>query len=211
MKKNVKPRKIAVQERSQTTVEAILDSTAHILSDGGGDALSTNRIAERAGVSIGSLYQYFPSKESIVSALTQRLIARKLAGIEERLAKIVTVDADPERAIEVFVEFLVDLKIKNLKFERALMAYLIGNGDFALSTQLDEKVIQRIATVLEPLRARAPGFDPDWSVFLLFHGLRGIIVSTSLQRADRLRDSSLKREIAKLVKGYLLGPSRTKE
>jgi AcrR family transcriptional regulator len=204
MKKRLNPRKIAVQERSRATVDAILEAATHILSENDADELSTNRIAEKAGVSVGSLYQYFPGKDAIMSALTHRLIERKLSSIEDNLATLVGVGATPEKAIEVFVDFIVDMKIKNLKFERALTAYLIRNGDFALSTRLDEKVIEKITIILEPIRSAAKGFDPDWSVFLLFHAIRGIILATSIQRPQRLKDPAFKREMAKLVKSYLL-------
>jgi AcrR family transcriptional regulator len=58
------PRKLPQQDRSKVTVDAILTATAHILTQEGYDRTTTNRIAELAGVSIGSLYQYFPSKEA---------------------------------------------------------------------------------------------------------------------------------------------------
>lgn len=54
------------------TVEAILDATAHILREAGFAGLSTNSVAQRAGVSIGSLYQYFPNKEALLAALHAR-------------------------------------------------------------------------------------------------------------------------------------------
>lgn len=62
------PRKLPQQERSKVTVDAILIAAAHILTENGYDNASTNRIAERAGVSISSLYQYFPNKEAIMTA-----------------------------------------------------------------------------------------------------------------------------------------------
>src|SRR5260370_38447536 len=62
------PRKLASQERSRSTVDALLEATARILVKEGYDQASTNRIAEVAGVSIGSLYQYFPSKEALRAA-----------------------------------------------------------------------------------------------------------------------------------------------
>ena len=65
-------RKIASQERSRATVEAILEATARILIREGFDKASTNRVAEVAGVSVGSLYQYFPSKDALVAALIAR-------------------------------------------------------------------------------------------------------------------------------------------
>ncbi|MBB3139887.1 TetR/AcrR family transcriptional regulator [Halomonas organivorans] len=67
-----KPRKIAAQERSRATVDALVEATARILVEEGFDKTSTNRIAEVAGVSIGSLYQYFPGKEALVVAVADR-------------------------------------------------------------------------------------------------------------------------------------------
>jgi AcrR family transcriptional regulator len=66
------PRKTPKQARSVETVDALLAATAHILVKSGYAGLSTNGIAERAGVSIGSLYQFFPNKESILAALMQQ-------------------------------------------------------------------------------------------------------------------------------------------
>src|SRR5260370_40812254 len=66
------PRKSASQKRSRVTVETLLDATARVLTRHGYDRASTNRIAATAGVSVGSLYQYFPNKEALVAALVAR-------------------------------------------------------------------------------------------------------------------------------------------
>src|SRR5262245_15138105 len=67
-----KPRKKASQERSRSTVDALIEATARVLIKDGYDRASTNRIAAAAGVSIGSLYQYFPSKEALVAGVIER-------------------------------------------------------------------------------------------------------------------------------------------
>src|SRR6516165_4267821 len=67
-----KPRKNAAQARSRATVDALVEATARILVRDGFDKASTNRIAEEAGVSVGSLYQYYPSKEALVAAVIER-------------------------------------------------------------------------------------------------------------------------------------------
>ena len=66
------PRKAPKQGRSEATVEVILEAAAHILIERGYMALTTNAAALRAGVSIGSLYQYFPGKEALLAALLMR-------------------------------------------------------------------------------------------------------------------------------------------
>src|SRR5580704_705280 len=80
------PRKSASQERSRSTVNALLQATARILIKEGYDRASTNRIAEVAGVSIGSLYQYFPSKEALVAALIDRHRQKVMASVRGELA-----------------------------------------------------------------------------------------------------------------------------
>lgn len=74
-KKPITPRKRPRQERSQATVEAILQAATYILTRRGWSAFTTNEVATRAGVNIASLYQYFPNKEAIVAELQRRHIA----------------------------------------------------------------------------------------------------------------------------------------
>ncbi|QOG07401.1 TetR/AcrR family transcriptional regulator [Aureimonas sp. OT7] len=66
------PRKRPRQTRSQETVATIVEATARILEDAGHHGFSTNAVARRAGVSIGSLYQYFPDKDALIGALVAR-------------------------------------------------------------------------------------------------------------------------------------------
>src|SRR5580658_5577620 len=95
------PRKKPTQERARATQEAIIDATARILGEEGIDAATTNRIAERAGVSVGSLYQYFPSKDSIIIALAERHFRKMLALLE---AKSEELEGLPiEEAVPIYV------------------------------------------------------------------------------------------------------------
>src|SRR6185436_592878 len=66
------PRKRPKQARSQQTVDALLEATARVLGARGFEGATTNEIARVAGVSVGSLYQYFPSKEALVAALLEQ-------------------------------------------------------------------------------------------------------------------------------------------
>lgn len=69
---DLRPRKTPRQHRSSTTVEAILDAAARVLDRESLAGFNTNRVAEVAGVSVGSLYQYFPNKSALVAALIDR-------------------------------------------------------------------------------------------------------------------------------------------
>ena len=81
------PRKQASQDRSRATVDALIEATARILVREGFDKASTNRIAEVAGVSVGSLYQYFPGKEALVAALIDRHNQKIMRAVRGELAE----------------------------------------------------------------------------------------------------------------------------
>jgi AcrR family transcriptional regulator len=83
-----KPRKYASQGRSRATVDALIEATARILVREGFDKASTNRIAEKAGVSIGSLYQYFPGKEALVVAVMERHNQELMQVVRGALAEV---------------------------------------------------------------------------------------------------------------------------
>src|SRR6185437_1910622 len=82
------PRKLASQERSRQTVNSILEATTRVLIKDGYDRASTNKIAAVAGVSVGSLYQYFPSKEALVAAVSERHSQEVLELMRTTLVKV---------------------------------------------------------------------------------------------------------------------------
>lgn len=93
------------QQRSQQTVEAMLDAVERVLKRHGVEAITTNRIAEAAGVSIGSVYQYFPDKRAIFSALH----ARHVAGVSQAIDRTV---AEATSSFEDFVRALVETLVE---------------------------------------------------------------------------------------------------
>src|SRR5687768_876510 len=99
-------RKTAIQDRSKATVDALLAATARVLVREGYDRASTNKIADAAGVSIGSLYQYFPSKEALVSAVIERHIGEMMDVVRSALARVAELPI-PEAAREL-VRVMID-------------------------------------------------------------------------------------------------------
>ena len=80
------PRKQPIQKRSLATVAAILEGAAQVLESHGSDGFTTNAIAERAGVSIGTLYQYYPDKNAVAAALSRAVraaLVERMAGAAE--------------------------------------------------------------------------------------------------------------------------------
>ncbi|MBC7940751.1 MAG: TetR/AcrR family transcriptional regulator [Chitinophagaceae bacterium] len=78
----LQPRKTPVQARSAHTVEAIHTACIQVLLDGGMERLSTTRVAARAGVSVGSLYQYYPNKQSLLAAVLQKHLLNVVEAVE---------------------------------------------------------------------------------------------------------------------------------
>lgn len=86
--KRLMPRKLARQERSQLTVDAIVEAASQVFATNGYASATTNRIAERAGVSIGSLYQYFPNKDAILVELARQHVAESVAMLAPQLQRL---------------------------------------------------------------------------------------------------------------------------
>jgi AcrR family transcriptional regulator len=81
-------RRQPVQQRSAKRVEQMLDASAALIDEFGYDALTTTLIAKRAGVAVGSLYQFFPDKRAVVQALTARNLERFVAAVDERIKQL---------------------------------------------------------------------------------------------------------------------------
>jgi AcrR family transcriptional regulator len=202
LKNRFKPRKSAIQDRSRHTVDAILEATAHILSKPETLALSTNKIAEKAGVSIGSLYQYFPTKEAIMASLIERYLAKKLQRISDEL-----LDANslpPDEAIHRLVDLLIDLKIKNLRLERNLLGYFSRSGDLDIVKKLDDTLIIRLESILLSFGKSIRTPNPEWTAFILLQSLRGVLLAASSQRPGKISDPDFREELIRLVKGFLV-------
>jgi AcrR family transcriptional regulator len=86
-------RKQPSQQRSRDMVAQLLQAAARVIAERGLESASTNHIAEAAGVSVGSLYQYFDSKDALVEALLQQFAQRVLTVVDERLRSLIDADA----------------------------------------------------------------------------------------------------------------------
>lgn len=142
----LEPRKRPHQQRSATTVETILEAAARILERKGLDALTTNAVAELAGVSIGSLYQYFPGKAAILAELIRRERLILLAGID-RIARV------PGDSLNVDVCSLIRIAVAHQLHRPALsraLEYVETTLPLGPETaKLTNEILQYVATLLE--------------------------------------------------------------
>lgn len=114
-RKGLNPRKTPGQSRSTETVAAILEGAAHILEGPGLASYNTNDIAARAGVSIGSLYQYFPGKD----AITLALIERESAGLVGEIDSALSLE-NPKQALRAMIGAAVRHQLRRPKLARLL-------------------------------------------------------------------------------------------
>jgi AcrR family transcriptional regulator len=101
------PRKSPSQERSRLTVERILEAAARIFHEQGYAGATTNDIADEAGLSIGSLYQYFPNKDALLAALTKRHITTTTSSLAAMIGKLPE-DSGFNVILRAVVRFLVE-------------------------------------------------------------------------------------------------------
>jgi len=103
------PRKQPRQERSRATVDAIVEAAARVFAERGFARGSTNRIAEQAGVAIGSLYEYFPNKAAILVAVAERHLERMLDDVDRVLAEAEASRPSLETLLRRFVGAMLDV------------------------------------------------------------------------------------------------------
>lgn len=135
------PRRRPAQGRSRATVAAILEAAARILRHGGEAALTTAAVAERAGVSIGSLYAYFDGREAILLALADQLLDSDEAAMDRALAA----PGDPVRNL---VTALVTVHLTDRELRRVVLARHLRLGHGAAHMARAGAVAETIARQL---------------------------------------------------------------
>jgi len=141
------PRKIAVQLRAARTLEAIIEAAARILESHGLEGYTTNAIAARAGVSIGSLYQYFPNKD----AITLALISREATGLRDEVRQAAGLE-DWRQSLELMIEAAVRHQLR-----RPRLARLLDIEELRLPNPDEERVAGAIHMALRAVLDRAEG------------------------------------------------------
>jgi AcrR family transcriptional regulator len=192
-------RKLPQQDRSKVTVEAILIATAHILVESGYDTASTNRIAQRAGVSIGSLYQYFPNKEAIVTALRQQHVDEMLEVIEAAFHQFA---AQPlERALYELVKACVAAHAINPALHRVLNEQVPRLNQ----TSAEAKITTLLREFLQQRCDRIQGKNLELTLFILKQTVESLTETAVTEHPEFLQGGQLEGEITKLLLSYLVG------
>ncbi len=182
------------QERSQVMIETLLQATARILRREGRDSLNTNRIAEVAGVSVGSLYQYFPNKESLVDALRERYDAQFLERLIRALGN--TAQLPPRRALRAFVRFIIDIHREDPELHNEL-ASEIPEGQ-------QRTVREMVRAFLEAHRDELRRPDLEIATYVVVEVGESLVHNTAVRAPERLEDPRFLDEVCDLMGRYLL-------
>lgn len=153
------PRKAPRQQRSRLTVAALLDAAAQVFERHGYAAGTTNRIAERAGVSIGSLYQYYPNKDAILVALVDRHIDEGVATLQPILEELIEEAPPLEDGMRRLVEAMVALHRGRPKLHRVLFEE--APRPPALRRRLDALQFAAAEAIAAYLATRSAEIDRD--------------------------------------------------
>ena len=198
------PRKLASQERSQATVDTLLEATTRILLKEGYDRASTNRIADVAGVSIGSLYQYFPSKEALVAAVIDRHTQEISEVMRKALVKAAALPI--EAAAREFVSVAIDGHRVNPKLHGVLAEQIPRIGRLQKIEAFQQEGYALVRGYLEAHRDEVDVAGLDLAAFVLVTIVEALTHAAVLRRPDILNDEKAKQfvdDATRLVVRYL--------
>jgi AcrR family transcriptional regulator len=143
----LEPRKTPVQARSTVTVEALSEATIQVLLSHGADRLTTTRVAQRAGVSVGTLYQYYPNKRSLLFAVLENHLTSVMATVEAACES--ACHKPLAEMIREMVEAFVDAKMDRADVSVALYRVAADVGGPALIKRINQRSRKTIEAMLE--------------------------------------------------------------
>jgi AcrR family transcriptional regulator len=196
----LEPRKSPVQARSAASVEAILDATIQVLLNVGKEKLTTTKVALRAGVSVGTLYQYFPNK----SALLQAALKRHLAEVAETIEGVCREQSGKthHQMVAAVVTAFLRAKMKDAKTSVVLYSVSsdVDGANIArqMGVRINRAIVRMLDSSCEPLAA-----DAELVAFMLQSAMVGIARSLLECGAPPERFEAVRRELITLGCAYL--------
>jgi AcrR family transcriptional regulator len=201
MKDKLQPRKLPAQLRSKATVDAIFEAAIQVIEKAERDDPSVHAIADRAGVSVGSLYQYFPSKQALASALIGFHLGTRMEALERELEAVKGMSG--EEAVARLIDGLIGDKTARLRIEHAMIRAFVRVGDLATLTSYDEVMYRHVERFITSLAHECRPVDVSIAAFLVSQLLRSAVLLTIVQKPERLHDPAFKAELVTMVVNYL--------
>jgi AcrR family transcriptional regulator len=191
-------RKNPSQSRARKTVETLLETTAQILANEGSERLTTNYLAEKAGYSIGTVYQYFPNREAIVLAL----IERQREQVQRRIRQ--ALETEPEATAEQKIRCIVHILHQAFNLHRMPQPRLMqALARLALVHGLPSPSDTAAHAIVEVWEKERRGALDESEAFVLAAGVLEVLRRATLQGFPRLGSDQFERAILRLVMGFL--------
>ena len=200
------PRKEASQDRSLATVNALVGAMARILVKEGFDKASTNRVAEVAGVSIGSLYQYFPSKEALVAAVIERHNEEIMLTVRNELFDIATQPL--AQGVRQLIAVAVKAHRVDPKLHRVLAEQIPRVGKLERVEAFNSRNYSLFRDYLESRRDELGAPDLDLASFVCATSIEALTHNAVLHFPEPLSDEAMEAlvdEGTRLIVGFLEG------
>jgi AcrR family transcriptional regulator len=191
-KQRLFPRKKPVQARSNFTVEAIFDASIQVLIELGIERLTTTRVADRCGVSVGTLYQYFPNKDALLAAVLERHLLKVVEAVEQVASQSKKVPIGD--AIKALVQAFFDAKFANPAASRALYA-LVNRLD---GLELVLRLTQRTQISICEMLASAPDYR-----FANISSISYVLATSMISPVQGLLTSEADHEAIKVIQSQL--------
>lgn len=183
------PRKQPRQARSRALVEAILDATERVLVQDGSEATTTTRVAEVAGVSVGSLYQYFPSRDALLAAVIERRVERDE---QEFLAHLGTLgDASLATVLRAGARWLVEVYRREPELYRTMVDEMERVARESRVQALLDDSIERTVAMLTPHREALAVDDLELAAYTLVTAQVAVVRDAVRRRPELLEGPRL--------------------
>ena len=196
-----KPRKVPQQARSRATWDDIVEAATRVFSTEGYDDGAVAQVAEVAGVGVGSLYQYFSTKEALIAAVRERASEALIRELEPRMIALTALPLR-EGAFGL-AKLLIDAHQQYLPLMHALMNSPQPGGP-AVSAAFLLRVRTAVQVYLQTHRAELRPQNLELSALLLVPAMGAALRSLLLAREPHWSDQELAEELAQLLLGYIL-------
>lgn len=188
-----------MQARSEASVEAILEATVQVLLEVGKERLTTTRVATRAGVSVGTLYQYFPNKKSLLQMVLERHMEEVAKAVEEAAARLR--GASVEEMARGAVKGFLAPKLRSTDASKAMYGVSEDVDGRRIVLAMSERGNQAISKMLKTAKERVR--DPETVAMVMQATMAGVSRRMLDGEVTRAQVEALKGELAVVVEAYV--------
>lgn len=197
----VRKRRVPSQRRASDTVSIILEAAAQVLEAGGLPAFTTNAVAQRAGVSIGTLYQYFANKDVLIVALARQEVRNGLQSVGRAMQGDPELGTSVEGRVRAVVRAMVHAFRGRARARKAVTEAILARN-------LGQEMLGQMAVFINQHSGVLVGELSREQLFVMSRALMGVVRSAVMEEQPFLRSRAFEDEVVRLVVSYLAAVPR---